>query len=88
VQIGKVVIQNKLGMHARSAAMFVETANRYQSEILVKRDQIMVNGKSIMGIMMLAAAKGVELLIQVDGTDEEAALQALSRLINDKFGEE
>jgi phosphocarrier protein len=75
-------------MHARSAAMFVETANRYQSEILVKRDQIMVNGKSIMGIMMLAAAKGVELLIQVDGTDEEAALQALSRLINDKFGEE
>ncbi len=88
MQEAKVVIQNKLGMHARSAAMFVEVAHRFQSEITVKRDDIEVNGKSIMGIMMLAAAKGTELLIQADGPDEDEAIESLDRLVNDKFGEE
>lgn len=88
MELAKVVIQNKLGMHARSAAMFVETANRFQSEILVKRDDIVVNGKSIMGIMMLAASKGIELSVQATGSDEVEAIQALSDLINNKFGED
>lgn len=88
MQLAQVVIQNKVGMHARSAAMFVETANRFQSEILVKRDEIAVNGKSIMGIMMLAAAKGVELSVQATGSDEAEALQALIDLVNNKFGED
>lgn len=84
----KVLIQNKLGMHARSAAMFVETANRFQAEILVKREEVEVNGKSIMGIMMLAAAKGTELFLRASGPDETEALESLARLVNDKFGEE
>jgi phosphocarrier protein len=84
----EVVIQNKLGMHARSAAMFVKMANNFASEILIKREQLEVNGKSIMGIMMLAAAKGTTLIIQADGPDEIQALQNLSALVNDKFGEE
>ncbi|MDX1762945.1 MAG: HPr family phosphocarrier protein [bacterium] len=88
MQLVRVVIQNKLGMHARSAAMFVEAANRFQSEILIKRDEIAVNGKSIMGIMMLAAAKGVELTVQATGSDEVEAVQALTDLINSKFGED
>ena len=68
--------------------MFVEAANRFQSEILIKRDEIAVNGKSIMGIMMLAAAKGVELTVQATGSDEVEAVQALTDLINNKFGED
>ncbi len=84
----EVKIQNKLGMHARSAAMFVKLANNFESEILIKREQLEVNGKSIMGIMMLAAAKGTALIIQADGPDEVQALQSLSALVNDKFGEE
>ena len=86
--VEKIVIQNKLGMHARSAAKFVEMANRFQSDILIKRDETEVNGKSIMGIMMLAAAKGTELTLQVSGTDESEAMDSLTRLVNDKFGEE
>jgi phosphocarrier protein HPr len=88
VKIEKVIIQNKLGMHARSAAMFVELANRFRSKIMIKRDEIEVNGKSIMGIMMLAAAKGTELSLQASGPDESEALESLSRLVNNKFGEE
>ncbi len=88
MKVEKVVIQNKLGMHARSAAMFVELANRFRSKIVIKRDEIEVNGKSIMGIMMLAAAKGTELSLQARGPDESEALESLARLVNNKFGEE
>ncbi|MEK6776093.1 MAG: HPr family phosphocarrier protein [bacterium] len=84
----KVFIQNKLGMHARSAAMFVEMAGRFQSRILIKKDDSEVNGKSIMGIMMLAAAKGTELILHADGPDEVEAIENLSQLVNGKFGEE
>ncbi len=86
--VEKIVIQNKLGMHARSAAMFVELASHFQSDILIKRDDVEVNGKSIMGIMMLAAAKGTELMLQVSGPDEAEAMERLSCLVNDKFGED
>jgi len=88
VQVANVMIQNKLGMHARSAAMFVEKANSYQSEIVVIRGTTEVNGKSIMGIMMLAAAKGTELTVRASGPDEVEALESLVRLVNEKFGEE
>ncbi len=88
MQVEKVMIQNKLGMHARSAAMFVELANRFRSKIMIKRDEIEVNGKSIMGIMMLAAAKGTELILQANGPDESEALERLVSLVNNKFGEE
>jgi len=88
VQVANVTIQNKLGMHARSAAMFVEKANGFESEVVVIRGATEVNGKSIMGIMMLAAAKGTELTVRASGPDEAEALESLVRLVNEKFGEE
>jgi len=88
LKAAKVLIQNKLGMHARSAAMFVEMAGRFASRILVKKDDAEVNGKSIMGIMMLAAAKGTELILEAHGPDEHEAIESLAMLVNNKFGEE
>lgn len=83
----KITIINKLGLHARASAKFVSTAARYQSHIDVSKDSQTVNGKSIMGIMMLAANKGTELTLQIDGPDEEAMNEALTDLINNFFGE-
>jgi phosphocarrier protein NPr len=83
----KIQIINKLGLHARAAAKFVSTASKFQSHIDVLKDNQSVNGKSIMGIMMLAASKGTELEISIDGQDEEQALTALIDLINNLFGE-
>jgi len=80
-------IINKLGLHARAAAKFVNVANKYQSEIKVSRGDRNVNGKSIMGIMMLAASKGTEILISINGEDEEDALSALQSLIQNRFDE-
>ncbi len=80
-------IINKLGLHARAAAKFVTTASAYQADITVSRDGRSVNGKSIMGVMMLAAAKGTEIRVQATGDDAEAALNAIGSLINDYFGE-
>jgi phosphocarrier protein len=82
-----VTIVNKLGLHARAAAKFVTCANRYGSEIQLERNGQRVNGKSIMGVMMLAASQGTVLRISVDGDGEEEAMQALVDLIDDKFGE-
>lgn len=84
----KVVILNKLGLHARASARFVSMATEFESEVMLKRDGQMVNGKSIMGIMMLAAAKGTELEICAEGKDEAKAVGALAELINSRFGEE
>ena len=85
----KVKIINKLGMHARAAAVFVQTANKFDNcEIFVSKDSNTVNGKSIMGLMMLAAAQGSEILIQVKGRDCQQALESLKQLINDRFGED
>ena len=82
-----VTIHNRLGLHARAATRLVNCASEYASEIIVKRGARSVNGKSIMGILTLAAASGVELTIEANGADEEQALDAVVRLISDRFGE-
>ena len=82
-----VTIINRLGLHARAATRLVNCASEYASEIIVRRGTRSVNGKSIMGILTLAAATGVELTIEANGADEEQALDAVVRLISDRFGE-
>jgi phosphocarrier protein HPr len=83
----KVTIINRLGLHARAAAKFVQTAGHYGCTILVRRNDKEINGKSIMGVMMLAAGQGAELEIHTEGDDADAALAALEALIADRFGE-
>lgn len=83
----RVTIVNKLGLHARAAARFVTVASKFRSEITVRRGARSVNGKSIMGVMMLAAAKGTELEVSADGEDEELAQSELAQLVADRFGE-
>lgn len=83
----KTTIVNKLGLHARAAAKFVTQASMFESEIHVKRNGQNVNGKSIMGIMMLAAAKGSDIELIIDGADEQQAMQSLLELIANRFGE-
>ena len=83
-----VTIQNRLGLHARACSVFVKEAAKYSSHVIVGRDGLEVNGKSILGVMMLAAERGAEILLRTEGTDEVEALQALVRVVNDKFGEE
>lgn len=82
-----VRITNKLGLHARPAAEIVKTAARFKSEITIIRDDLEVNGKSIMGVMMLAAEFGSTILIRAEGVDADAALEALAALAAAKFGE-
>lgn len=84
----QVTIINKLGLHARAAAKFVNLASQFQSEIFLSRDGRRVNGKSIMGVMMLAASKGTTLELDVNGADEQEALQRLEELVEQRFGEE
>jgi len=83
----EVVIVNKLGIHARPAAEIVKTAARFKSDITIIRDDLEVNGKSIMGVMMLAAECGSTILIRAEGEDADAALDALASLVAAKFGE-
>jgi phosphocarrier protein len=80
-------IKNRLGLHARAAAQLVQTANRFKSEITIEKDGLEVNGKSIMGILMLAAAQGSRISVAVAGDDAQQALTALGQLIDDGFGE-
>jgi phosphocarrier protein HPr len=82
-----VTIINRLGLHARAATRLVNCASEFTSEIIVKRGTRSVNGKSIMGILTLAAATGAELTIEANGVDEEQALDAVVRLISNRFGE-
>lgn len=83
----KITIINKLGLHARAAAKLVQLSSRFASEIkLIKQNQI-VNAKSIMGVMMLAASKGTELELEITGDDEEVAFEEVKNLINNRFGE-
>jgi phosphocarrier protein len=82
------VIVNKLGLHARASALFVKTSSRFNSNVKLARDGVEVNGKSIMGIMMLAASKGSSVCLSVDGADEAEAFQAIGDLIANGFGEE
>jgi phosphocarrier protein len=83
----EVEIVNKLGLHARAAAKFVTCASGFTSQVQVERQGQRVNGKSIMGVMMLAAAQGTTITLLIQGEDEEAACGALERLIADRFGE-
>ncbi len=83
-----ITIINKLGLHARAAAKFVTIASDFNSNIQVARNARTVNGKSIMGLMMLAAAKGTDIIVQINGDDEQQALQAIEELINNFFGED
>lgn len=84
----KIHIINKLGLHARAAAKFVTLASQFTCDISVIRGERSVNGKSIMGIMMLAASKGTELALTFDGIDEEQAFAEIKQLVDNKFGEE
>jgi phosphocarrier protein HPr len=81
-------VSNKLGIHARPAAMFVKTANRFSCDIFVEKDGEKVNGKSIMGLMMLAAGPGSKLTVHANGHDASQALIEIETLINRKFDEE
>ena len=83
----EVEIANKLGLHARASAKLTQLAARYQSEVWLSRNGRRVNAKSIMGVMMLAAAKGTMVTIETSGVDEDEAMAALLELIRDKFGE-
>jgi len=81
------LIVNKLGLHARASAKLTQLASGFKCEVMLSRNQRRVNAKSIMGVMMLAAAKGTTIGIETDGADEADAMQAILNLINDKFGE-
>ena len=83
-----VTIANRLGLHMRACNVFADAASRYSSSIHVVRGGLKVNGKSIMGLMMLAADPGTEIAIEVNGLDERAALDDLIRLVEDGFGED
>lgn len=82
-----VVITNRMGLHARAAARFVRLSSKFESEISVRFRDMEVDGKSIMGVMMLAAASGSELLISASGSDEDAAVVELADLVETDFGE-
>jgi len=82
-----VTISNKLGLHARAAAKLVNIANGYSADVTLEKQGQKINGKSIMGVMMLAASRGTEIRITVSGEGEDEALQSLVDLIDDKFGE-
>ncbi len=84
----RVRIINKLGLHARPAALLVQTAARYKSKVWIKKGDLEVNGKSIMGVMMLAAEQGSDLFFRADGPDERELIAALARLVGSKFNEE
>lgn len=87
-EIQSFTIRNKLGLHARAAALLVKNANRFVSEVILEKDGLGVNGKSIMGILMLAATKGSRITLKVEGKDANQAIQILGKLIENKFGEE
>lgn len=82
-----VTISNKLGLHARASAKLTKMAGSFPCEVWLSRGERRVNAKSIMGVMMLAAAKGTTIGIETDGADETEAMQAILNLINDRFGE-
>lgn len=84
----QLTILNKLGIHARPAAQFVRVASRFQSDVTVEKDDESVDGKSIMGLMMLAVGWGAEINVTVDGADEQECLESLEKLVNSKFGED
>ena len=87
MKTASIHVINKLGMHARASAKFVSLASQFKCDITLGRNGQQANGKSIMGIMMLAAGKGSQLELHADGQDEDHALAALCELVNNRFGE-
>ncbi len=83
----KFIIKSKLGLHARPAALFVRTANRFKSEVTLQKGKHKVNGKSIMGVMMLAAGPGSHVTVRIVGVDAAAAMEEIEKLMNSNFGE-
>ena len=83
----KITVKNKLGLHARAAVKFVNVANRFGSSVRIEKDGAEIDGKSILGILTLAAVQGSQITIKVSGKDEEKAIKALVTLINNKFQE-
>lgn len=88
MEVQSFTIRNRLGLHARAAALLVKSANRFSSDVTLEKDGLEVNGKSIMGILMLAASKGSRITLKVEGKDSVQAIQTLAKLFEDKFGEE
>jgi phosphocarrier protein HPr len=88
MQAQTFTIRNRLGLHARAAALLVKTANRFSAEVIIEKDGIEVNGKSIMGLLMLAASKGSRITVKVDGDNATVVLKTLAELIENRFGEE
>jgi phosphocarrier protein HPr len=84
----ELLIRNQLGLHARACALFVKAAARFASEVTVRRDDLEVNGKSIMGVMMLAAEEGSAIRVRAEGPDEREAVAALRELVDGRFGGE
>ena len=84
---GILTIRNRLGLHARAAALFVKKASEYNSEVWVEKDGTRVNGKSIMGLLMLACPLGSGIMVKVEGDDEAQAFEELKNLVEDGFGE-
>ena len=87
IETRELLIKNKLGLHARAAALLVRTTNGFESEVILEKDGLRVNGKSIMGVMMLAAAKGTTLKVEVTGSDALELMDKLDDLVDDMFGE-
>jgi phosphocarrier protein len=83
----KIVITNKLGLHARPAALLVETASRFIADVTIIKDNLKVNGKSIMSVLMLAAEYKSEIILQIDGEDEKESIEAMTKLFKNKFNE-
>ena len=88
MEVQTFTIRNKLGLHARAAALLVKTANHFTADVKIEKDGIEVDGKSIMGILMLAASKGTRITLKAEGKDAAQAMETLGQLIENKFGEE
>ena len=88
VKKSKVIIANELGLHARATGVFAKEASRFSSDVMVIKDSIRVNGKSIMDLLTLAAPKGSDIIITADGDDENIAIEALTSIVEKGFGEE
>ena len=84
----EVTVRNRAGLHTRPASMIVRTASKYESEIFLRRDNYEINGKSVIGVMTLAAEQGATITLVVEGDDEAAAADAIAELFEDGFGEE
>jgi phosphocarrier protein HPr len=84
----EIQVTNKLGLHARPAAMLVQMASKFKSEIWLKKEDVEANAKSILSVMMLAAEVGSSVIIRAEGEDEEQALETLAKMFHEKFGEE